>query len=52
MNEWIGGGKGTRESVANNFTIAPWYCKEVVDLLEWMRNFNKNKKEEDQIRYY
>ncbi|MDP2159823.1 MAG: erythromycin esterase family protein [Flavobacterium sp.] len=52
INEWISGGKGNRLSVVENFTIAPWYCNEVVDLLEWMRNYNQGKPKEAQIRFY
>ena len=52
INEWISGGKGNSETIAKNFSIVPWYCKEVVNLLEWMRNYNLNKKEDEQIRFY
>jgi len=52
INEWISGGKGSRETIANNFRIGFWYCKEVIDLLEWMRNYNLDKNKEDQIRFY
>ena len=52
INEWISGGKGNAETIAKNFSIVFWYCKEVVDLLEWMRNYNLNKPQEEQIRFY
>lgn len=52
INEWISGGKGNAETIAKNFSIVPWYCKEVVNLLEWMRNYNLDKKENEQIRFY
>jgi erythromycin esterase len=52
INEWISGGKGEAETIAYNFSIAPWQCKEVVNLLEWMRNYNLNKAKEDQIRFF
>jgi erythromycin esterase len=52
INEWIGGGKGNAETIANNFSIGFWYCKEVVNLLEWMRNYNLNKTKDEQIRFY
>jgi len=52
INEWISGGKGNAESIAKNFTIGFWYCKEVVNLLEWMRNYNLNKSKDEQIRFY
>jgi erythromycin esterase len=52
INEWISGGKGNVETIANNFSIGFWYCKEVVNLLEWMRNYNLNKTKDEQIRFY
>lgn len=52
INEWISGGKGNAETIANNFSIGFWYCKEVVNLLEWMRNYNLYKSKEEQIRFY
>lgn len=52
INAWISGGEGEKATIAKNFTIAPWHNLEVVDLLEWMRNFNMGKPEEDQIRFY
>lgn len=52
INEWISGGKGNVETIANNFSIGFWYCKEVVNLLEWMRNYNLNKTKDEEIRFY
>jgi erythromycin esterase len=52
INEWISGGKGNAETIANNFSIGFWYCKEVVNLLEWMRNYNLDKSKDEQIRFY
>lgn len=52
INEWISGGKGNKENIANNFSIGFWYCEEMVHLLEWMRNYNLNKNKSDQIHFY
>lgn len=52
INEWISGGKGNAESIADNFSIFPWHCKEVVNLLEWMRSYNLNKPKDEQIHFY
>lgn len=52
INEWISGGKGNAETIANNFSIGFWYCKEVVNLLEWMRSYNFNKPKDEQIKFY
>ena len=52
INEWISGGKGNAETIAKNFSIGFWHCKEVVNLLEWMRNYNLDKTNDEQIRFY
>ena len=52
INEWISGGEGDIKTIAANFSIYPWHTKEVVNLLEWMRNYNLNKPKEEQIRFY
>lgn len=52
INEWISGGKGDITTIANNFSINPWYCKEIVNLLAWMRNYNLSKSKDEQIRFY
>lgn len=52
INEWISGGKGNTETIAKNFSIGFWNCKEVVNLLEWMRNYNLDKSKDEQIRFY
>ncbi|MFD0992557.1 erythromycin esterase family protein [Tenacibaculum geojense] len=52
INEWISGGEGNINTIANNFSIGPWYCKEIVNLLKWMRDYNSNKKKEEQIYFY
>lgn len=52
INEWISGGKGNIKTIAKNFNIGFWYTKEIVNLLQWMRNYNLNKAKENQIRFY
>ena len=52
INEWISGGKGNVENIAENFSIYPWYCKEVVNLLQWMRNYNLTKTKDQKIRFF
>lgn len=52
INEWISGGKGDVKTIANNFQIGFWHTKEIVNLLEWMREYNKGKSINDQIRFY
>lgn len=52
INEWISGGKGDIKTIAENFDIGFWRSKEIVELLQWMRNFNLEKPKNDQIRFY
>lgn len=52
INEWISGGKGDATTIANHFTLGFWYCQEIVDLLQWMRNYNLTKTGNEQIRFY
>jgi erythromycin esterase len=52
INEWISGGKGDIKTIAKNFNIGFWHCKEIVNLLQWMRNYNLTKTKENQIRFY
>jgi len=52
INEWIGGGNGSVETIAENFSTYIWYTKEVVNLLKWMRDYNLDKPKNEQIRYY
>jgi len=52
INEWISGGKGDITTIAKNFNIGFWYTKEIVNLLQWIRNYNLNKAKENQIRFY
>ncbi len=52
INEWISGGQGNIETIADNFSIYPWHTQEVVNLIKWMRNYNSGKAESEQIRFY
>lgn len=52
INEWISGGKGDIKTIVNNFKIGFWKCREVANLLQWIRNYNLNEPKEEQIRFY
>lgn len=52
INEWISGGKGDVKTIANNFNMGFWHTKEIVNLLEWMREYNMGKPREEQIQFY
>ena len=52
INEWLNGGKGDIKTIAKNFNIGFWCSKEIVNLLQWMRDYNFNKPKEERIRFY
>ncbi|SDU12540.1 erythromycin esterase [Polaribacter sp. Hel1_33_78] len=52
INEWISGGKGDIKTIANNFSIGPWYCIEIVNLIKWMRDYNSTKNKDEQVYFY
>jgi len=52
INEWISGGKGDIKTIAKNFNTGFWYTKEIVNLLQWMREYNQGKHQDDQIKFY
>ena len=52
INEWISGGQGDMKTIAKNFNTGFWYTKEIVNLLHWMREYNKGKSKEEQILFY
>lgn len=52
INEWISGGNGNVQTIAKSFSIVPWKCKEMIELLDWMRLYNVGKSEDEMIRFY
>lgn len=52
INEWISGGSGDIKTIAENFNLGFWRTKEIVDLLQWMREYNEGKPQEEQIKFY
>lgn len=52
VNQWISGGEGDATTILNSFSQGIWYCQEVVELLQWMRNYNLGKPFDKQLRFY
>ncbi|MBX2842735.1 MAG: erythromycin esterase family protein [Flammeovirgaceae bacterium] len=53
INNYILYGKGTGEEAMANFDKWPWNSQEVLELLKWMRKYNKKTKDEDKkIKFY
>lgn len=52
VNQWLAGGEGDARTLAGNLGYPIWRCDEVVSLLQWMKDFNSGKPENEQIRFY
>ncbi|MEB2787302.1 erythromycin esterase family protein [Algoriphagus persicinus] len=52
INEWITGTNDDISAIGRPFQIGFWYSEEVFNLLKWMRIYNLNRPEEDQIKFY
>jgi len=52
INEWIQGVEGNIENIAQNFKKYIWYCKEIVNLLQWMRDYNLSVPKDQQIQFF
>ena len=52
INRWVSGGEGNINTIKQNFLHGIWRAKEVVELLQWMRDYNTGKLREKQLRFY
>ncbi len=52
INRWISGGEGDINTIKQNFGHGIWRAKEIVELLQWMRDYNTDKPREKQLRFY
>ena len=52
INEYVRNGKGNPHKLVNRNGFWTWDTQEVLDLVIWMRNYNIDKKEPDQISVY
>lgn len=52
VDEYINGGKGTAREAVREIGFSIYCTKEMVDLVEWMRNYNQNAKEEEKLHFY
>ena len=52
VDEYINGGKGTAKDAVREIGFSIYCTKEMVDLVEWMKNYNQNAKEEEKLHFY
>ncbi|MGY4382983.1 erythromycin esterase [Pedobacter sp. UYP24] len=52
MNDYIGSGKGAAKNALEKMAIGVWMNQDFVNLIEWMKSYNENKKKEDKIKFY
>lgn len=52
VNDYILHGKGTVDDSLRAMTFWTWDTKEVAEMIEWMREFNENAKDDDKIKFY
>lgn len=52
INQWISGGEGSPEQLRSSFGQWIWRKREVMNLLQWMRDYNTGKPRSEQVRFY
>ncbi|KQM68268.1 hypothetical protein ASE74_24125 [Pedobacter sp. Leaf216] len=52
MNDYIGSGKGTAKNALEKMAIGVWMNRDFINLIEWMKSYNEDKKEEDKIKFF
>lgn len=52
INDYILNGVGSAEQVVLSMMMWPWSTTEVVDMIEWMKEFNDNPTNNSKIKFY
>ena len=52
IDRYVTEGIGDPKDVLLNLNYWPWYVQEVLDLIEWMREYNRDRPAADQLRFY
>jgi erythromycin esterase len=52
VNDFVRDGKGNIDSAQNKLDFWMYRFQEARDLLEWLRNYNSNKKEDEKVSFY
>ena len=51
VNDYVLNGKGTVLSAMRKMQFWTWYTEEVKELIEWMRNYNKDKPDNEKLMF-
>lgn len=51
-NEYIAKGKGSAMTAVYNMGISAWMTEEMRDILNWLKEYNQNSRDEDKIRLF
>lgn len=51
VNEYVKNGKGSLQDIYQYFDW-PWDTQELFELIEWIKNYNQNKKESEKVSFY
>ncbi|MBU5313770.1 erythromycin esterase family protein [Tissierella carlieri] len=52
VNDYILSGKGSIQTCLDAMKFWTWNTQEVADMIEWMKEYNENKNNENKIRFY
>ena len=52
INRFIAGGEGDARQMASKLGFTMWHNEEVMNLLQWMRNYNNGKPADKQVKFY
>lgn len=52
VNEYVLHGKGDPQKALDGLYFWTWNTKEVMAMIEWMREYNKGKTDKDKVRFY
>ena len=52
INTFLEGGEGDTRQLTGNLGFTIWHNEEVMNLIQWMRNYNTGKPAEKQVKFY
>lgn len=52
VNEYVMYGKGDPQKALNGLYFWTWHTKEVLAMIQWMRNYNSDKPDNEKVRFY
>jgi len=52
INKYIVNGEGTAEAAVNSLDYRIYKTEQMIDLVQWMHDFNKSVREDEKIRFY